>query len=129
MQRLEGLDSSFVYLDTPAAPMQVAMTCVFDPHTAPGDFSFAAVRRRVDERLHLVPPFRRRLVSVPGHLHRPVWIEDPDFDLDHHVRPAVLRPPGGTAELAEFAAEAVRRAPQPLQRPAHLTPQRGIHPS
>src|SRR5207244_1921826 len=56
---------------------------------------------------------RRRLVSVPGHLHRPVWIEDPDFDLDHHVRPAVLRPPGGTAELAEFAAEVIRR---PLER-------------
>ena len=35
MQRLDGMDASFVYLDTPATPMQVGMTCVFDPSTAP----------------------------------------------------------------------------------------------
>jgi diacylglycerol O-acyltransferase / wax synthase len=44
MQRLDGMDASFVYLDTPATPMQVGMTCVFDPSTAPGGYSFGKVR-------------------------------------------------------------------------------------
>jgi WS/DGAT/MGAT family acyltransferase len=113
MHRLEGLDTAFVYLDLPAAPMHVAMTCVFDPHTVQGGYSFATVRRRVRERLHLVPPFRRRLVSMPGHVHRPVWIDDPDFDLDRHVHRATLPSPGGAAELERFTAEVISR---PLDR-------------
>src|SRR5207302_1576451 len=61
------------------------------------------------ERLHLVPPFRRRLVSLPGHVHRPVWIEDPDFDLDEHLHRATLVSPGGAAELERFTAEVITR--------------------
>jgi|SRR6266498_1605076 len=97
MQRLEGMDASFVYLETPAAPMQVAMTCVFDPSTAPDGYSFAKVRELVENRLHLVPPFRRRLVGMPGLLHRPGWIEDPDCNLDLHLRRVGLRRRAGSA--------------------------------
>lgn len=113
MQRLEGFDTSFVYLDVPAAPMHVAMCCVFDPHTVPGGYSFATVRQRIAERLHLVPPFRRRLVFMPGHVHRPVWVDDPEFDLDLHVHRATLPAPGGAAELEQFTAELITR---PLDR-------------
>jgi diacylglycerol O-acyltransferase len=117
MQRLDGMDASFVYLDTPATPMQVGMTCVFDPSTAPGGYSFGKVRRLVEDRLHLIPPFRRRLVEVPGHLHRPAWIEDPDFDLDEHLHRVLLRPPGGISELEQFAAHVIRRPLDPGRPP------------
>jgi WS/DGAT/MGAT family acyltransferase len=113
MQRLGGLDTSFVYLDSPAAPMHVAMVCIFDPHDVPGGYSFEKVRARVAERLHLVAPFRRRLVSMPLHVHRPVWIDDPDFDLDRHLGRTTLPAPGGPLELERFTADIVAR---PLDR-------------
>jgi hypothetical protein len=59
MQRLDGMDASFVYLDTPATPMHVGTTCVFDPSTAPDEYSFHKVRRLMEDRLHLI----RRSVS------------------------------------------------------------------
>jgi WS/DGAT/MGAT family acyltransferase len=61
----------------------------------------------------LLPPFRRRLVTIPFQLHHPLWIEDPDFDIDYHVRRAALPSPGGAKELAEFAADVMSR---PLDR-------------
>jgi diacylglycerol O-acyltransferase / wax synthase len=117
MQRLDGMDASFVYLDTPAAPLQVGMTCVFDPSTAPDGYSFRKVRQLVEDRLHLIPPFRRRLVEVPGHLHRPEWIDDPDFDLDEHLHRVLLRPPGGITELEQLAAHVISRPLDPGRPP------------
>jgi len=116
MQRLDGMDASFVYLDTPATPMQVGMTCVFDPSTAPDGYSFRKVKQLVEERLHLIPPFRRRLAEVPAHLHRPGWIDDPEFDLDDHLHRVLMRPPGGITELEQFAAHVISR-PLDLGRP------------
>ncbi len=113
MQRLTGLDATFLYLETPSIHMHVAMTAVFDPSTVPGGYSFEKVRDLVESRLHVLPPFRRRLVEVPFQLHHPLWIEDPDFDLDYHVRRAALPSPGGARELAEFAADVFSR---PLDR-------------
>ena len=113
MQRLSGLDATFLYLETAANHMHVASTAVFDPSTVPGGYSFEKVRQLVQERLPLLPPFRRRLLEIPFGLHHPLWIEDPDFDLDYHVRRAALPAPGGAIELAEFAAEAMGR---PLHR-------------
>jgi diacylglycerol O-acyltransferase len=117
MQRLDGMDASFVYLDTPAAPLQVGMTCVFDPSTAPDGYSFAKVRQLVEDRLHLIPSFRRRLVQVPAHLHRPAWTEDPDFDLDRHLHRARLPAPGGITELEQFSADVVSRPLDPRRPP------------
>ncbi len=105
MKRLSGLDATFLYLETPSSPMHVSGVFVADPSTAPGGFSFEGYRQMVADRLHLAPPWRRRLAEVPFGLHHPLWIEDPDFDLDFHVRRAALPAPGGRAELAQFAAE------------------------
>jgi WS/DGAT/MGAT family acyltransferase len=113
MQRLTGLDATFLYLETPNNHMHVASTCVFDPASVPGGYSFEKVRDLVEERLPLLPPFRRRLVEIPFQIHHPLWIEDPDFDIDYHVRRAALPAPGGDQELAEFAAEVHSR---PLDR-------------
>jgi WS/DGAT/MGAT family acyltransferase len=111
MNRLTGLDASFLYLEkaNANAHMHVAFTVVTDPSTVEGGYDFDRVVDLIRERLPLVPPFRRRLVEVPFGLHHPVWIEDPDFDLEYHVRRAALPAPGGQAELAAFAAEVMSR--------------------
>jgi len=113
MQRLSGLDATFLYLESPSNLMHVASTTVFDPSTVPGGYSFDKVKELVASRLHLLPPFRRRLLEVPFQLHHPLWIEDPDFDLDYHMRRAALPSPGGEQELADFAADVMSR---PLDR-------------
>lgn len=109
MKRLTGIDATFLYMETPTNHMHVASTAVFDPSTVPGGYSFEKVRQLVMERLPLVPPFRQRLVEVPFGLHHPLWVEDPDFDLDYHLRRAALPAPGGDRELAEFAEEVTSR--------------------
>ncbi|HVF74270.1 MAG TPA: wax ester/triacylglycerol synthase family O-acyltransferase [Acidimicrobiales bacterium] len=116
MQRLSGLDATFLYLETAHNHMHVASAAVFDPSTVPGGYFFDKVRALVEERLPLLPPFRRRLVEVPFQIHHPLWVEDPDFDLDYHVRRAALPAPGGDQELAEFA-ESVMGRPLDRSRP------------
>jgi diacylglycerol O-acyltransferase len=118
MESLTGLDAAFLSFETQNAPLHVGAVIVFDP--PPGKhllFSesarFGFVRRLIEQRIHLVPPFRRRAVGVPFGLGQPVWIEDPELDLDAHVKRARLPSPGGQAELTEFVADLLAR---PLDR-------------
>ena len=113
MQRLSGVDSMFVYMETPTNHMHLTGVFLLDPTTAPAGFSFAKVRAMVARRLHYAAPFRRRLVEMPFRLAHPVWIEDPEFDLDYHVRRACLPTPGGRSELEELVGQMVG---QPLDR-------------
>ena len=107
MQRLTGLDAGFLSMETGSSPMHVAGLAVFDPSTVPGGWSLEQVKEVYRDRLHLAPPFRRRLRGVPFGLHFPLWIEDPDFDLDWHIRHIAVPPPGGARELAELASHLV----------------------
>ncbi len=107
MQRLTGLDASFLYLETPTSHMHVAGLMVLDPSDADGGVSLSRVKEVYGQRLHLAPPFRRRLAPVPLGLHHPLWIEDPDFDIDDHIRSASLPSPGNDAQLAELVGELV----------------------
>lgn len=109
MERLSGFDASFLYLEGPTNPMHVAAAAVFDPSTMPGGYQFSKILDLVESRLHLIPPFRRRLLEIPFQLHHPLWIEDPDFDLEYHVRRAALPRPGGPHELADLAADVMGR--------------------
>lgn len=109
MERLSGLDASFLYLETPSLHMHVSMAAVFDPSTVPGGYSFDKVRRLVSERLARAPIFRRRLVEVPFRLDHPYWVEDPYFDIDYHMRRAALPSPGGMEELAQFVGDVCSR--------------------
>ncbi len=113
MQRLTGLDAAFLYLETPTHHMHVAMTMVLDPSTVPGGYSFDGLKEFIQGRLHLVPPFRRRLVEVPLNLAHPVWVEDPNFDIDYHIRRIGCPAPGGRRELGEMAGQI---ASTPLDR-------------
>ncbi|MBV8950562.1 MAG: wax ester/triacylglycerol synthase family O-acyltransferase, partial [Actinobacteria bacterium] len=113
MKRLSGMDAAFLYIETPSMHMHVVGTLVLDPSTMPGGYSFDAFRELLRSRLHLLPPFRRRLVPVPFNLGHPFWIEDPDFDLDAHLVRVAAPAPGGMRELAEIVGSIASR---PLDR-------------
>lgn len=113
VHRLSGLDTAFLSLETPTCPLHVCGLAVLDPSTSPTGWSPAAVREVLAARLHLTPPLRRRLVEVPFGLDNPRCIEDPDFDLDQHLRHASIPAPGGDAELAATVARIVS---VPLER-------------
>jgi len=108
-ERLTGLDASFLYMETPTLHMHVAMVAVFDPATVPDGYSFRRIRQMIVDRIPLVPVFQRRLVEVPLRLGHPVWVDDPEFDIDNHLRRAALPQPGGMRELGDFAADVTSR--------------------
>lgn len=121
MQPLGGLDSAFLALETATAQLHVAAVVVLDPPAgqdlpAVPAARFAAVRDMVRRRLHLVPQFRQRALRLPLDLLPPIWVDDPDFDLDLHLRRASLPAPGGPAELHELVGELLAR-PLPPDRP------------
>jgi diacylglycerol O-acyltransferase / wax synthase len=113
MERLSGLDASFLYFETPNMHMHVVATIVFDPSTVPGGYSFDKVRAMIQSRLALAKPLRRKLAPTPLNLNHPVWIEDADFDLDYHVRRIGCPSPGSEEQLAEIAGDIASR---PLDR-------------
>ncbi|MDQ2647961.1 MAG: wax ester/triacylglycerol synthase family O-acyltransferase [Actinomycetota bacterium] len=113
MQRLSGLDASFLSLETPSSHMHVASLGIFDPSEVEGGVSIDHVIEIYGQRLHLAPPFRRRLAQVPFGLHHPIWVEDPDFDIRRHVRHTAIPKPGGTKELSNLVSRLVA---QPLDR-------------
>lgn len=109
MERLSGLDASFLYLETPSLHMHVVMTSVVDPATVPGGYSFPRLKEMIAERLPQAPVFQRRLVEVPLRWGHPVWVDDPNFDIDYHVRLAAVPKPGGLRELADIAGDIAGR--------------------
>jgi diacylglycerol O-acyltransferase / wax synthase len=104
VQPLSALDAAFLYFETERTPLHVAQACVFDPSSAPRGSGFAELRALIESRLDRVPPFHRKVAGLPAGVGRPVWVEDPNFDLDYHLRPASLPSPGGLQELAAFTA-------------------------
>jgi WS/DGAT/MGAT family acyltransferase len=112
------MDAAFLSLETPTTPMHVGVALVLDPPEGRRSlFSpstrYAQIRRVIEQRLHLVGPFRQRAVRVPFGLHHPVWVEDPDFELDDHLSRASLPSPGGKAELDAFVASVMSRQLDP----------------
>src|SRR5690606_39423920 len=101
---------------TPTIHMHTIKAAIIDPATVPGGYTFERFREVLGERLHLLPPFRRRVVEVPLGLHHPVWIDDPDFDLDRHIRRLVLDPPAGRREM-DRAIASIASTPLPRDRP------------
>jgi WS/DGAT/MGAT family acyltransferase len=114
MRQLTSLDAQFLALETPRQTGHVSGLAILDPSTTPsGKLELADIERLISERLPLLPPLRRRLAEVPFHLDFPYWLEDPDFDLDFHLRELALPAPGTDDKLAEQVARLVAR---PLDR-------------
>lgn len=83
----------------------VCLAAVLDPSTMSQPYSFEAIRRRVAARVPLIPPFRRVVRSVPLQVHHPVWVNDPDFDIERHVHRTDLAEPGSLEQFAVLAAD------------------------
>ena len=108
MKQLSGLDASFLYMETPNTYGHVSGLAIYE--RPDGDFDpFQAAYDRFDALIGRLEPMRRRLVEVPFKLDHPYWIDDPDFDLNYHVRHIGLAPPGGADQLAEQVARIVGR--------------------
>jgi diacylglycerol O-acyltransferase len=113
VQQLTGLDAAFLAMETSSVFGHVGSVVVLDPSTSPEPITLERLTGLVERRLHLIPPFRRRLVEVPFGLDQPYWIEDPDFDIEFHVRELALPEPGNDKQLAYQAA---RLHARPLDR-------------
>ena len=113
MERLTGLDAAFVHRETPAQLLHVCEIVELDPETLPEPYSFEAVLRDVAERARLIPEFRRKLADSPFNLGNPVWVDDPDYDIERHCHRIAVPPPGDDTELARLCGHL---ASQPLDR-------------
>ncbi|WP_294768668.1 wax ester/triacylglycerol synthase family O-acyltransferase [uncultured Rhodoferax sp.] len=86
MHTLSGLDATFLYLETPQTPMHVGSFCLYALPDTPRYSLHRAIRAHIAQRLHLAPVFTRKLGFMPLDLGHPVWLPDPDVDLDFHIR-------------------------------------------
>jgi diacylglycerol O-acyltransferase / wax synthase len=111
MQQLSGLDSAFLALETAHSTGHVGGVSVLHPPAEP--LTLARLTELVAERLPLVPVLRRKLLHVPLDIDQPYWIDDPDFDIEYHIRELALPRPGSDAQLTEQVA---RLHARPLDR-------------
>ena len=117
LRQLQGMDASFVALETKNSPMHIGSILIYNPATAPGGFvRFKDILSFFESRMQLSRTMRQRLVRVPFDLDYPYWIEDPDFDLEYHVRHVALPEPGDWRQLCIQAARIFAR-PLDLTRP------------
>ena len=117
MRQLSGIDVSFLNMEVGGTYGHVSSLNLYDPSGAPGGAGLAATKDTILQRIDQLAPFRRRLVEVPFGLGRPYWIEDPDFDIDYHVRHHAVPPPGDPHQLAEVVSRIHAR---PLDRRSPL---------
>lgn len=113
MRQLTSLDSQFLAMESATQYGHVGGLAILDPSTREGGIDLASVQELIAERLPLIPPLRWRLAEVPLNLDYSYWVDDPDFDLEFHVREIALPAPGNEAQLAEQVARIVAR---PLDR-------------
>jgi diacylglycerol O-acyltransferase len=120
MKQLTGLDATFLHLENASQFGHVSGLSVFSRPDVAGYEPYAEWRRKVTERLPGLPPLRRRLVEVPLGIDHPSWINDPNFDLDFHIRHTAVPPPGSDAQLATTVSRLVAR-PLDRRRPLWLS--------
>ena len=109
MDRLTSLDAEFLHIEDGVSHMHIAGGCVFGG-TRPTEDELVGL---IAGKLHEIPRYRQRVRAVPLELGRPVWVDDPHFDIGYHVRRTALPAPGGDAE---FDALMGRLMSQPLDR-------------
>jgi diacylglycerol O-acyltransferase / wax synthase len=98
--RLSAVDASFLAQEGPAAHMHVGAVCIFEG-PAP---TFEDFTNHIRSRLHLVPRYRQKLAFPPLETGRPLWVDDPRFNLEFHVRDTALPGPGTEEQLRALVA-------------------------
>ncbi|MCW2914535.1 MAG: wax ester/triacylglycerol synthase family O-acyltransferase [Actinomycetia bacterium] len=96
---MSGLDASFYLLEDDNTPLHVASVIVVEG-PAP---SYGDLVRLIMSKLPQVPRYRQRVRSIPLHLGRPVWIDDPHFQVLYHIRHTALPSPGSNEQLRNLA--------------------------
>jgi WS/DGAT/MGAT family acyltransferase len=107
-ERLSALDLAFLRMETPTTPMHMGGLFVIDGRslrTPDGQLDIGALRRHVDRRLARLPRLRKKLSEVPLKLGRPLWVDDPQFDVAQHVHHRTLPPPGTRGQLLELCED------------------------
>lgn len=113
MQQLTGLDAAFLALETANSTGHVGGVSILDPKDAPEPLTLARLTQVLGDRLPLIPVLRRKLLSVPLGLDQPYWVDDPNFDIEYHIREIALPRPGSDAQLTEQVS---RLHARPLDR-------------
>ncbi len=117
MRQLSSLDAQFLDLESATTVGHVGAMVLLDPSTAPGGaLTLDGLRAVLEPRLHLAPLLRQRLVEIPLGLGRPYWADDPDFDLEFHLRELALPGNGDEQELGEQVAR-IHARPLDRRRP------------
>ena len=109
LDRLTSTDASFLHQEGHASHMHIGGVLIFEG-SAPDFDEFAD---HIRGRLHLVPRYRQKLATPALQTGRPLWVDDPDFNLEYHVRHTALPEPGSEEQLLLLAA---RIASQRLDR-------------
>jgi WS/DGAT/MGAT family acyltransferase len=109
--RLTALDNSFLILERPNAYMHVASTLIFEAgplRQADGGLDAEAVKRLTASALHRIPRYRQKLVWAPllGH---PYWVDDPNFNIDYHIRHTALPRPGTEEQLKRISGRIMQQ--------------------
>jgi diacylglycerol O-acyltransferase len=96
--RLSPQDASFLHIEDHVSHMHIASVAIFEGPPPP----FADIVAMVDAKLELVPRYRQKVRTVPFELGRPVWVDDPYFNIEYHLRHTALPSPGGESELRKL---------------------------
>lgn len=114
-ERLSAQDNDFLLWEKPNLPMHGGAIQIFDRGplgTPDGGVDFATIKRGMEAALPRLPRYRQKLAWIPGQQHA-VWVDDPQFNLDYHMRHTALARPGTERELRQLAARVLER---PLDR-------------
>ena len=110
MRQLTSLDVQFLAVEDDRTHGHVGSIAICDPSTAPGGrLTLADLKALLRQRIHLIPPFTWKLVRVPFDLDHPFWAQDPEPDLDYHIREVGLPAPGNMQQLAVQTARIFER--------------------
>jgi diacylglycerol O-acyltransferase / wax synthase len=96
--RLSPQDTSFLHIEDHVSHMHIASVAIFEGPPPP----FADIVAMVEGKLDLVPRYRQKVRFVPLELGRPVWVDDPHFNIEYHLRHSALPAPGGESELRKL---------------------------
>jgi diacylglycerol O-acyltransferase / wax synthase len=105
MERMSGADALMLYLDRAEAYNHTIKLQIIDPREDTEGWSWKRFKRAWATRVGLVPRLRQRYLRVPFGLNHPVWVDDPQFDLDYHLRRVGCPAPGSKVELCELVCE------------------------
>jgi WS/DGAT/MGAT family acyltransferase len=99
IQPITGMDATFLYGETPTSPMHVGSVCIIE-----GSLKYETFKEVIESRMHQFPMLRKRLVEVPFSIDYPYWVDDPNFNIDLHIKRIALPQPGAWSDLREVAS-------------------------